>query len=163
MGVSGWSCAIHRECHVGRGMHWLHESWCVGRWHLINPYSAKLGFSEVSAGVYRNHRILSFPLSEKDHRTLVYKLFSELLFLMRWNQDISQTQCLWQCSPKKPPHLWHSVWDQRHYPTIFLMWDKFLSRDTSLPPPYQISDVKINPCLGGKCCSGAWTQAAGSG
>lgn len=50
MGVSGWSCAKHRECHVGRDMHWLHETWCVGSWHLINLWSDILGLSGVSAG-----------------------------------------------------------------------------------------------------------------
>lgn len=38
-----------------------------------------MGYSEVSAGFCRNLKILSFPLREKDHRTLVHKLLSELL------------------------------------------------------------------------------------
>lgn len=39
-----------------------------------------MGFSEVSARFCGNRKILSSPLSEKDHRTLVHKLLSELLF-----------------------------------------------------------------------------------
>lgn len=42
-----------------------------------------MGFSEVSAGFYRNLKILSFSLGEKDRRTLVYNLLSEFLILRR--------------------------------------------------------------------------------
>lgn len=101
-------------------MRWLHESWCVGRWHLINPWRDKMGFSEVSAGFYRNRKILSFSLSEKDQRTLVYNLLSEFLILSRWNWE----ECLWQHSLLKKKHFSHLVWKQRHChpPTLPNFW-----------------------------------------
>lgn len=108
-------------------MRWLHESWCVGRWHLIKPWSDNLGFSEVSAGFCRNRKILSFPLSEKDHSTLVHKLLSELLFLMRWNRK----ECLWQYSLLKRNPLalcMRAETLSSHHPTKFLMCRAVLAR-----------------------------------
>lgn len=109
-------------------MRWLHESWCVGRWHLINPWRDKMGFSEVSAGFYRNLKILSFSLGEKDRRTLVYNLLSEFLILRRWNWE----ECLWQ----------HSLLKKKN---TFRTW--YESRDTVIHQPYQISDVRSSACF----------------
>lgn len=98
-------------------MRWLHESWCVGRRHLINPWSDKLGFVEGSARFCRNLKLL---LSKKDHRTLVQDLLSGLFFLMRLNWE----ECSWQCLLYKKSPLALRVRAETlpsHHPTQFLM------------------------------------------
>lgn len=140
-------------------MHWLQESWCVGRWHLINLWSDILGLSGVRAGFCRNPKVFIFPLSEKASG-------SQIAFWITFIDEMKSVRMFvatFTLIGEKPLALCvKAEMLSSHHPTKFLMCRWALRWKVLLCGLYLRGQVWIArcPCWAGHCFD-VWPSAIG--